>query len=140
MTRTWSVPTGASPVRSRATLALATVLALLGLLTGCVSVPTSGSVERVAGQPPACQNCLNVDVAPPSPGDEPKQVVQGFLRATSNFQPNYAVAYKLNLPPEYLLIHRVWIGGLGVLCQIGGEVPAVDVLAAHLPGFAADPA
>jgi len=34
------------------------------------------------------------------------------------------MSLKLNLPPEYLLIHRVWLGGLGVLCQIQGEVPA----------------
>lgn len=68
------------------------LLAVMALLAGCVSVPTSGPVEKVEGQPPECQNCLNVDVAPPTAGDEPKQIVQGFLRATSNFQPNYAVA------------------------------------------------
>ena len=33
-----------------------------------------------------------------------------------------AVGMKLNLPPEYLLIHRVWLGGIGVLCQIGGII------------------
>ena len=79
------------PMR-RTPLLLAVVFLLLGLVTGCVSVPTSGPVEKVEGQPPECQNCINVDVAPPSAGDEPKQIVQGFLRATSNFQPNYAVA------------------------------------------------
>ena len=79
------------PMR-RTPLLLAVVFLLLGLVTGCVSVPTAGPVEKVEGQPPECQNCINVDVAPPSPGDEPKQIVQGFLRATSNFQPNYAVA------------------------------------------------
>ena len=42
---------------------------------------------------------------------------------------------KLNLPPEYLLIHRVWLGGIGVLCQIGGELPPREVLARYLPGF-----
>ncbi|HEU5485851.1 MAG TPA: LpqB family beta-propeller domain-containing protein [Microlunatus sp.] len=69
------------------------LLASLALLvSGCVSVPTSGPVEQVEGQPPECQNCINVDVAPPASGDDPKQIVQGFLRATSNFQPNYAVA------------------------------------------------
>lgn len=68
------------------------ILALVALLAGCVSVPTAGPVEKVEGQPPECQNCINVDVAPPAPGDDPKQVVQGFLRATSNYQPNYAVA------------------------------------------------
>ncbi|HYI55750.1 MAG TPA: LpqB family beta-propeller domain-containing protein [Microlunatus sp.] len=76
----------------RTPILLAVVVLLLGLVTGCVSVPTAGPVEKVEGQPPECQNCINVDVAPPSPGDEPKQIVQGFLRATSNFQPSYAVA------------------------------------------------
>jgi hypothetical protein len=76
----------------RPSFLLAVVLLLLGLVAGCVSVPTAGPVEKVEGQPPECQNCINVDVAPPSAGDDPKQIVQGFLRATSNFQPNYAVA------------------------------------------------
>ena len=82
---------GATPMR-RTPFLLVVVFLLLALITGCVSVPTAGPVEKVEGQPPECQNCINVDVAPPSAGDEPKQIVQGFLRATSNFQPNYAVA------------------------------------------------
>ena len=77
---------------SRCRQLLIALLAAAALLAGCVSVPTSGPVEKVEGQPPECQNCLNVDVAPPTAGDDPKQIVQGFLRATSNFQPNYAVA------------------------------------------------
>ena len=28
----------------------------------------------------------------------------------------------LNLPPQYLLVHRVTLGTLGVLCQLGAEV------------------
>ena len=47
-----------------------------------------------------------------------------------------ASGLKLNLPPQYLLIHRVWLGGIGVLCQIEGEVPVQAVLSKHLPGFA----
>lgn len=47
----------------------------------------------------------------------------------------WTVGLRLNLPPEYLLIHRVWLGGIGVLCQIGGEVPVLDVFAEWLPGF-----
>ena len=90
--RVVAVRCGRSRPMRRTPLLLAVVLLLLGLVAGCVSVPTSGPVEKVEGQPPECQNCINVDVAPPSPGDEPKQIVQGFLRATSNFQPNYAVA------------------------------------------------
>jgi len=65
--------------------------ALLGL-AGCVSVPTSGPVERISGQQPACQNCVNVEVAPPEAGDDPGRIVEGYLRATSNFQPGYSVA------------------------------------------------
>jgi hypothetical protein len=53
-------------------------------------------------------------------------------------RPQWGVGLKLNLPPEYLLIHRVWLGGIGVLCQIEGEVSAREVLEEHLPGFAPD--
>jgi hypothetical protein len=67
------------------------VLALLAL-AGCVSVPTSGPVERVGGQQPACQNCVNVEVAPPAPGDSARKIIEGFLLANANFQPNYSVA------------------------------------------------
>ena len=47
----------------------------------------------------------------------------------------WTMGLKLNLPPEYLLIHRVWLGGIGVLCQIQGEVPVLEVLAEWLPEF-----
>ncbi len=50
-------------------------------------------------------------------------------------RPQWAVGLKLNLPPSYLLIHRVWLGGIGVLCQLEGEVPAREILAANLPGL-----
>ncbi|MCB1253078.1 MAG: hypothetical protein KDB39_07510, partial [Austwickia sp.] len=42
---------------------------------------------------------------------------------------------RLNLPPEYLLIHRVWAGGLGVLCQLGGTVPAAEIAYSWLPSL-----
>ena len=72
---------------------LVAALALcLAVLTGCVDVPVTGPVERVDGPPPPCQNCVNVEVAPPAFGDEPRQIVEGYLRATSVYQPNYAVA------------------------------------------------
>ena len=67
------------------------VASLLGA-AGCVNVPTSGPIEKVEGQQQSCQNCVNVEVAPPAPGDEPRQIVEGYLRATSNYQPNYSVA------------------------------------------------
>ena len=48
--------------------------------------------------------------------------------------PNWIVGTKLNLPPDYLLIHRVWLGGIGVLCQIGGRVPGRSLAEQHIPG------
>ena len=38
-------------------------------------------------------------------------------------KPNYTVGLRLNLPSEYFLIHRVWLGGIGVLCQLDSTVP-----------------
>jgi len=73
-------------------VALLIVMASLLVAAGCVNVPTSGPIEEVEGQQPPCQNCVNVEVAPPASGDEPKQIVDGYLRATSNYQPNYSVA------------------------------------------------
>jgi len=35
---------------------------------------------------------VDVEVAAPSLGDDPRQIVEGYLRATSNYQPNYSVA------------------------------------------------
>ena len=68
------------------------VLASLLGAAGCVNIPTSGPIEKVEGQRPGCQNCVNVEVAPPDPGDKPRQIVEGYLRATSHYQPNYSVA------------------------------------------------
>ena len=44
---------------------------------------------------------------------------------------------QLNLPPAYLLIHRVTIGSIGVLCQLDAEAPYRGVCEEWLPGFAA---
>ena len=57
-----------------------------------------------------------------------------FAHINDPRKPNYTVGMKLNLPPDYLLIHRVWLGGIGVLCQIGGEVRGRETVAAHFPG------
>ena len=49
-------------------------------------------------------------------------------------RPDFTLGLKLNLPPSYLLIHRVWLGGIGVLCQIQGEVPGRATVDRWLPG------
>ncbi len=47
----------------------------------------------------------------------------------------FGTARQLNIPREYLLIHRVWMGGVGVLCQLGATAPFREILAESLPGF-----
>jgi len=59
-----------------------------------------------------------------------------FQRLNDPREPGYTMTMKLNLPPSYLLIHRVWIGGIGVLCQLEAEAPFRDILTESLPGFA----
>jgi predicted unusual protein kinase regulating ubiquinone biosynthesis (AarF/ABC1/UbiB family) len=51
--------------------------------------------------------------------------------------PANALGRQLNLPPTYLLIHRVTLGGIGVLCQLGAEGPFRAEMERWLPGFAA---
>jgi predicted unusual protein kinase regulating ubiquinone biosynthesis (AarF/ABC1/UbiB family) len=50
--------------------------------------------------------------------------------------PAASLGRKLNLPPGYLLIHRVTMGGLGILCQLGATVEVRTELGGWLPGFA----
>lgn len=52
--------------------------------------------------------------------------------------PAYQLARQLNLPPAYLLIHRVTTSTIGVLCQLGATVRLRDEMEAWVPGFAAD--
>ena len=52
----------------------------------------AGPIEKVEGQQEACQSCVNVEVAPPAAGDDQRQIVEAYLRATSNYQPNYSIA------------------------------------------------
>lgn len=47
------------------------------------------------------------------------------------------VGRMLNLPPEYLLLHRVTLGSIGVLCQLGARAPYRQIAEAWQPGFAA---
>jgi len=43
---------------------------------------------------------------------------------------------RLNLPPEYVLIHRSWTGAVGVLSQLEVTLPFRQLLTESLPGFA----
>ena len=47
-----------------------------------------------------------------------------------------SVLRRLNLPPSYVLIHRVLAAGLGVLCQLECEVPFRAEVLRWMPGYA----
>ncbi len=59
-----------------------------------------------------------------------------FARVNDPRNPEFAVALKLDLPAEHLFTHRVWLGMVGVLCQLEATVPVRSVLQRWLPGFA----
>jgi predicted unusual protein kinase regulating ubiquinone biosynthesis (AarF/ABC1/UbiB family) len=46
------------------------------------------------------------------------------------------VGRMLNLPPSYLLIHRVTLGSIAVLCQLGATAPYRELAERWQPGFA----
>ncbi|GGR68400.1 ABC transporter ATP-binding protein [Streptomyces aureoverticillatus] len=54
--------------------------------------------------------------------------------------PAYQLGKRLNLPPSYLLIHRVTLSTIGVLCQLGATVRMREELEEWLPGFVAEDA
>ncbi|WP_166349794.1 ABC1 kinase family protein [Phytoactinopolyspora limicola] len=61
-----------------------------------------------------------------------------FSRINDPRRPGYTIGLKLNVPPAYLLVHRVWLGGVGVLSQLGSEGPFRAEFARWVPGFDAD--
>lgn len=50
--------------------------------------------------------------------------------------PDSQTGRSLNLPPQYLLIHRVTLGATGILCQLDAHVPAREIVERWQPGFA----
>jgi len=62
---------------------------------------------------------------------------QQFLRVRNPLASG-GVGMQLNLPPSYLLIHRVWLGGIAVLSQLNARAAFGEVLAEFLPEFRTD--
>ncbi|MDQ4103482.1 MAG: AarF/UbiB family protein [Actinomycetota bacterium] len=52
------------------------------------------------------------------------------------FGADFRIGRALNLPPSYLLIHRVSTGTFGVLCQLDATVPLRGITQRWQPGFA----
>lgn len=44
-------------------------------------------------------------------------------------------ALKINIPRQYVLMHRTWAGGIGVLSQLGATAHFRAILEENLPGF-----
>ena len=58
-----------------------------------------------------------------------------FTRLNDVRNPDFMIGLKLNLPPSYALIHRVWLGCIGVLCQLDATVPMRAELEQWMPTF-----
>lgn len=62
--------------------------------------------------------------------------LQSEADRVSDFQnPESQAGRWLNLPPQYLLIHRVTLGATGILCQLDANVQARAIVAKWQPGF-----
>lgn len=96
---------------------------LIGLLlAGCVTVPTSGPVQR--HQPGEQRADPGVDIAPvpPAPGASPGLIVEGFLHAMATYQPGYAVAREFLTPAA----GEQWRPESGAIVYAGGFPPQVS--------------
>lgn len=60
-----------------------------------------------------------------------------FIRMNDMRNPDFNIAFKLNLPPSYALIHRVWLGCIAVMCQLDATVPMRAELERWVPTFTA---
>jgi predicted unusual protein kinase regulating ubiquinone biosynthesis (AarF/ABC1/UbiB family) len=58
-------------------------------------------------------------------------------RIASPRSPAFRLSRSINLPPAYLIIHRVTLGSIGVLCQLEARAPYRRIVERWLPGFAA---
>ena len=59
-----------------------------------------------------------------------------FERVNDPRSEAFTLALKLNLPTSYLLIHRTWLGAIGLLSQLNATAPFREILEESLPGFA----
>lgn len=48
---------------------------------------------------------------------------------------DFRTGRSLNLPPQYLMLHRVLGGSTGILCQLDAELPVRDIITRWQPGF-----
>ena len=95
---------------------------------------------ETTGPPGACQLC-----GTPVPPVALAWMMESTARGTAWTCPNCAranlraieskLARNLNLPPSYLLIHRVTFGSIGVMCQLDATAPFREIVTENLAGF-----
>ncbi|MGW4755879.1 ABC1 kinase family protein [Streptomyces chartreusis] len=94
--------------------------------------------ESIALEPDAVLDYL-LPIIEPAQVDE-FTFTRGWMRSQAGRvadprSPAYQLGKQLNLPPAYLLIHRVTLSTIGVLCQLGATVRLREELEEWLPGF-----
>lgn len=57
-------------------------------------------------------------------------------RVSDLSSPDSKTGRSLNLPPQYLMVHRVTAGTTGILCQLDCTIDILDVVTKWQPGFA----
>lgn len=99
--------------------AFAAAVLVAGLLGGCVSIPTSGAVQSAPIE--ADRDDLGSIALPegPQPGQDPSQILQGFIRAGRGPQNNYQIAQ------EFLAPGHSWNGTERVLVTTSQIQPVV---------------
>ncbi|MEU7044500.1 LpqB family beta-propeller domain-containing protein [Streptomyces varsoviensis] len=82
-------------LRGRRRLGAAALVVSGLLLAGCASMPDSGDVDSVNGSPRAdADSQVRVYGVPPRAGEQPREIVLGFLEATTSDDPGYDTARK----------------------------------------------
>ncbi|MCX4408165.1 ABC1 kinase family protein [Streptomyces sp. NPDC059837] len=94
--------------------------------------------ESIELEPDAVMDYL-LPIIEPAQADE-FTFTRGWMRSQAARiadprSPAHQLGRLLNLPPSYLLIHRVTLSTIGVLCQLGATVRLRDELEEWLPGF-----
>jgi predicted unusual protein kinase regulating ubiquinone biosynthesis (AarF/ABC1/UbiB family) len=66
-----------------------------------------------------------------------REWLRGAAKGVTDLRaPEFATGLRMNMPREYAMIHRVFVGATGVLSQLGATVPARGSMERLLPGFA----
>ena len=68
-----------------------------------------------------------------------REWLRGEATRVTDLRPSN-IGRQLNLPPSYVLIHRVSTAGIGVLCQLGCEGPFRAEVLRWMPGYGDAPA